>query len=130
MRRLTGMGMAIPVSRPGGTRGKCCFSTLALLSESLQETVSPAIRPTEIVGERPKRTAMHNAALIQVPVINVDFADEFVLRIAAHAEARLQALGMSGEQITRLGFINQDRCGPCLFASGLRGILCPSGKRI
>jgi hypothetical protein len=48
-----------------------------LLSGSLQECLARD-GPAEIIGESQQRTAMHNATLVQVPVIDVDFADEFV----------------------------------------------------
>jgi hypothetical protein len=41
--------------------------------------VQPRNAPAEIIGERQQRTAMDDAAPIEVPLIDIDFTDELVL---------------------------------------------------
>jgi hypothetical protein len=42
-------------------------------------SVEPGQPPAEIIGERRQRTAMHMAAVVQMTVIDIEFADQLIL---------------------------------------------------
>ena len=75
MRRPTWTGTATPVSRPGHAGAKDIRLRLDRGCPKLRSDVEPGQRSAEIVGERRQRTTMHMAAVVEMTVIDIEFAD-------------------------------------------------------
>ena len=87
MRRPTWTGTATPVSRPG-TQARKIF-----VFDSIVVVRNPRVEPGQcsavIVGECRQRTAMNMAAVVEMTVIHIEFADELILVGLSNADAEV-----------------------------------------
>jgi hypothetical protein len=51
--------------------------------------VEPGQPPAEIIGERRQRTAMHMAAVVEMTVIDIEFADQLILGGVGNSDAKM-----------------------------------------
>jgi hypothetical protein len=59
--------------------------------------VEPSHSSAEIIGERRQRTAMHMAAVVEMTVIDIEFADQLILVGVGNADAEVfRHTGMGG----------------------------------
>jgi hypothetical protein len=58
------------------------------LSE-IRRDVEPGDSSAEIIGERRQRTAMHMAAVVEMTVIDIEFADQLILLSVGNADAEM-----------------------------------------
>jgi hypothetical protein len=105
MRRPAWTGTATPVSRPGAQARKIFVFDSIVVVRNPGGTLSPSQSSAEIVGERRQRAAMHMAAVVEMTVIDIEFADQLILVGVSNADAEVF-------RHTGTGRSRGDRCAP------------------
>src|SRR5580693_5419731 len=78
MRRPRWTGTATPVSRPGAQARKIFVFDSIVVVRNPGGTLARPSSP-EIIGERRQRPPMHVAAVVEMTVIDIEFADQLIL---------------------------------------------------
>jgi len=89
MRRPTWTGTATPVSRPGTRARKIFVFDSIVVVRNPRWDVEPGQSSAQIIGERRQRTAMHMAAVVEMTVIDIEFADQLILVGVSNADAEV-----------------------------------------
>ena len=100
MRRPAWTGTATPVSRPGEQARKIFVFNSIVVVRNPGSTLKPGQSSAQIIGERRQRTAMDMAAVVEMTVIDIEFADQLILVGVGNADAEVfRHTGMGGGRV-------------------------------
>ena len=86
--------------------------------------VEPGQSSAEIIGERRQRTAMHMAAVVEMTVIDIEFADQLILVGVGNADAEVSRhTGMGGGRGHRRAPIRGKNSGQSYSNVNRRGVV-------